>query len=381
MSFSLINSTFVDTQFGLNLLSDITQNQLTPCVFSPISILLSLAFVHLGAKGHTRKDIRNVIANGSTDEQFIEHFSFLNKLLNNSVNDVETLIANQLFVAPEQAIRQDFTTQLRKNYNAGIGLVDFKKATEAAKLINSFITENTKGKISDMIKPDNLKDVDAMLVNAIFFQGDWRQKFSEPAESNFSVSANENRLVPMLRETRENYLYSKDDEWQVIGIPFKDKSAWFGIFLPIRRFGLSENLKNFNAAKFHNLVHNVSSEYIYFTFPKFKLDYKINLNEALGKVGLTELFTERADLSGIGPGLRLGSATHQALIEVCGMKSSLNTDDFQVDQVGTRAAAVTEAKIFFVSGSSSTPLNIRADHPFLFAIIKDKAPLFMGIYT
>uniref|UniRef100_A0A1I7TAV2 SERPIN domain-containing protein n=1 Tax=Caenorhabditis tropicalis TaxID=1561998 RepID=A0A1I7TAV2_9PELO len=367
MSFSLINSTFVDTQFGLNLLSDITQNQLTPCVFSPISILLSLAFVHLGAKGHTRKDIRNVIANGSTDEQFIEHFSFLNKLLNNSVNDVETLIANQLFVAPEQAIRQDFTTQLRKNYNAGIGLVDFKKATEAAKLINSFITENTKGKISDMIKPDNLKDVDAMLVNAIFFQGDWRQKFSEPAESNFSVSANENRLVPMLRETRENYLYSKDDEWQVIGIPFKDKSAWFGIFLPIRRFGLSENLKNFNAAKFHNLVHNVSSEYIYFTFPKFKLDYKINLNEALGKVGLTELFTERADLSGIGPGLRLGSATHQALIEV--------------DQVGTRAAAVTEAKIFFVSGSSSTPLNIRADHPFLFAIIKDKAPLFMGIYT
>lgn len=366
MSFSLVNSTFVDTQFGLKLLSDLTQNQPAPCVFSPVSILLSLALVHLGAKGHTRTDIRNSLVNGSTDDQFIEHFSFLNKLLNNSVNDVETLIANRLFVAPEQAIRKDFTDQLQEHYNAKTASIDFKKSQEAAKIINDFISESTKGKISDMIKPDNLKDVDAMLVNAIFFQGDWRQRFPEPAESNFSSNAAKNRLVPMLRETRD-YLYSKDDEWQVIGIPFKDKSAYFAIILPIQRFGLAENLKTFNAAEFHNLVNNVYHEYIHLTFPKFKLDYKINLNEALGKLGLSDLFTERADLSGIGPGLRLGSATHQALIEV--------------DQVGTRAAAVTEAKIYFTSGSNAQPLNIRADHPFLFSIIKDKSPLFMGIYT
>lgn len=46
------------------------------------------------------------------------------------------------------------------------------------------------------------------------------------------------------------------------------------------------------------------------------MDYKINLKTALAKFGLAELFTEQADLSGIGPGLQLASATHQALIEV-----------------------------------------------------------------
>ncbi|CAO4378362.1 unnamed protein product [Caenorhabditis nigoni] len=367
MSFSLVNSSFTEAQFGLKLLSDLTETQLAPCVFSPVSILLSLALVHLGAKGHTRNDIRNSIVNGSTDEQFIEHFSFVNKLLNNSVNDVETLIANRLFVAPEQAIRKDFTDQLQEHYNAKTSTVDFKKSDDAAKIINGFIAEATKNKINDMVKPDNLKDVDAMLVNAIFFQGDWRKRFSEPSESNFSVSDTENRLVPMLRELRDNYFYNKDDEWEVIGIPFKDKSAWFAIFLPIRRFGLANNLKTLNAAKFHNLINNVYQEYIFLTFPKFKLDYQISLNQALGKFGLSELFTERADLSGIGPGLQLASATHKALIEV--------------DQVGTRAAAVTEAKIYFTSGRSGDPLNIRADHPFLFSIIKDNSPLFMGIYT
>lgn len=95
----MINSTFVEAQFGLKLLSDQLSNQLNPCVFSPISILLSLAMVHLGAKGHTRNDIRNAVINGSTDNQFIEHFEFLAKLVNNSVNDVEVLIANRLFVA------------------------------------------------------------------------------------------------------------------------------------------------------------------------------------------------------------------------------------------------------------------------------------------
>ncbi|KAF1752941.1 hypothetical protein GCK72_019496 [Caenorhabditis remanei] len=366
MSFSLVNSTFVEAQFGLKLLSDLTETQLAPCVFSPVSILLSLALVHLGAKGHTRNDIRNSIVNGSTDDQFIEHFSFVNKLLNNSVNDVETLIANRLFVAPEQAIRKDFIEQLNEHYNAGTATVDFKKTQETAQLINDFISESTKGKITDMVKPDNLKDVDAMLINAIFFQGDWRKKFSDPTESNFSTSASENRLVPMLRETRD-YFYNKDDDWQVIGIPFKDKSAWFAIILPVQRYGLAENLRTFNAARFHNLVNNVYQEYIYLTFPKFKLDYQINLNKALGKFGLSDLFTERADLSGIGPGLQLASATHKALIEV--------------DQVGTRAAAATEAKIYFTSARSDQPLNIRADHPFLFSIIKDNSPLFMGIYN
>uniref|UniRef100_A0A8R1HHQ8 SERPIN domain-containing protein n=2 Tax=Caenorhabditis japonica TaxID=281687 RepID=A0A8R1HHQ8_CAEJA len=366
MSFSLINSSFVEAQFGLKLLSDQLSTAIEPCVFSPVSILLALAMVHLGAKGHTRNEIRDAIANGSTDEQFIEHFSFLNKLVNNSVNDVETLIANRLFVAPEQAIRKAFVENLHEHYNAGTGQLDFKNQENAAKIINEYISDATKGMIKDMIKADSLRDVDAMLINAVFFQGDWRSRFPAPRESNFSVSETENKLVQMMAETRD-YIYNKDEDWQVVGITFKDKSAWFAIILPIERFTLSSNLKSLDATKFHNLISGVYQEYIHLTFPKFKQQYKINLKEALGKFGLSEVFTERSDLSGIGPGLQLAAATHQAVIEV--------------DQVGTRAAAVTEAKLYFVSGRMDPPLSIRADHPFLYAIIKDNAPLFMGVYT
>lgn len=120
-------------------------------------------------------------------------------------------------------------TELKKFYNAETGQVNFKNTREAANLINDFISESTNGKIENFVEPDGLKgeptsffllllislsDVDSMLINAVFFQGDWRERFPQPFESNFSTSEGQNRLVPMMAELRD-YYYNKDDDFQV----------------------------------------------------------------------------------------------------------------------------------------------------------------------
>ena len=82
-------------------------------------------------------------------------------------------------------------------------------------------------------------------------------------------------------------------------------------------------------------------------------------------MGMVDLFTSEADLSGNGDGLQVDSVIHKAFVEV--------------DEAGTTAAAATGV----VVGITSVPspgVPFVADHPFHF-LIRDNASeavLFMG---
>ncbi|CAI5451365.1 unnamed protein product [Caenorhabditis angaria] len=355
-----------EANFGLKILNDFGYEQSS--IVSPLSILLSLSLVHLGAKGHTKDQIRNSILN-STHEQFIEHFSGLNKLIDNDINDVQCNIANRLFVGRDQEIEEYYLRDVGKYYNAYAEKVDFGIPSEAATVINKFINETTKGKIDDMVKANNLNGVDAMLVNAIYFEADWRHKFQKDAAkpADFHSSSTKKRSEQFLSDSYYERKYASDDYFQMVLIQYKDKSANLAIFMPKKRFGLRDAMKKMDGKRFHDLIEKAVLEYVFLSFPKFKIEKQISLNTVLGNLGLREIFTESADFSGISPGLKLSAAAHEAMIEV--------------DEWGTRAAAASEVKIYGVSAPAGVPIEFKADQPFLYAVIKDKVPVFMGIYT
>ncbi|CAB3398392.1 unnamed protein product [Caenorhabditis bovis] len=356
-----------EASLGIDLLNDIGVNQAV--VISPLSILLSLSLVHFGAKGHTKEQIKDVIVNGSTHENLIEHFSHLQKLIGNEVNDVKTSIANRIFLAKDIEINETYLTGINDHYKASAQNINFDDTQNAAKIINDYISENTMKKITNMIGADSLKGVDAVLINAIYFQADWRDKYALGSAKNqdFHTSATEKRTIPFLKNHGVFRKYAEDEYFRVLSIPYKDKSASFLIFLPKTRFGLMKSLNNFNGERFHKLFENLTSEYVKTAFPKFKITKAWNLNDALSKKGLRELFTESADLSGIGHNVKISSISHSAMIEV--------------DEWGTRAAAATEVKFYTTSAISGEPINFVADEPFLFAVVKESTPLFMGIFA
>ncbi|PIO71516.1 hypothetical protein TELCIR_06594 [Teladorsagia circumcincta] len=96
-------------------------------------------------------------------------------------------------------------------------------------------------------------------------------------------------------------------------------------------------------------------------------DFK--LKDALIAMGVTEMFSDQANLTGITeePPLKVSDAAHRALIEV--------------DEEGTTAAAVTVFKIALTSVAVVAPVIFRADHPFLFILTKNNDPLFMGQFV
>ncbi|KAK6040297.1 hypothetical protein COOONC_22200 [Cooperia oncophora] len=100
---------------------------------------------------------------------------------------------------------------------------------------------------------------------------------------------------------------------------------------------------------------------------KIETDFK--LKDALIAMGVTDMFSDHADLTGISkePPLKISDAAHKAIIEV--------------DEDGTTAAAASYVKVVPMSMIMDKPVQFRADHPFVFMLTKDNNPLFMGQFV
>ncbi|KAK6040675.1 hypothetical protein COOONC_21820 [Cooperia oncophora] len=120
---------------------------------------------------------------------------------------------------------------------------------------------------------------------------------------------------------------------------------------------------------FRGIRQNITFFVLQVTIPKMKIETNLELRETLVTMGITDIFTEHADLTGIAetPQLQVSQVAHKAVIEV--------------DEDGTTAAAATVFKVKWKSLSTAVPIDFRADHPFLFVLTKDKNPLFMGQFT
>jgi serpin B len=131
-------------------------------------------------------------------------------------------------------------------------------------------------------------------------------------------------------------------------------------------------LRTLDAAKF-NAVTTAERPYeVDLTLPRFSIDSRFELADALSAMGMPTAFGDRADLSGITKEQRLyiDRVAHEANIDVV--------------EDGTTAAAVTVA-IGSTTGGGDPPVfphvQFHVDHPFLYFIreYRSGAILFMGV--
>ena len=114
------------------------------------------------------------------------------------------------------------------------------------------------------------------------------------------------------------------------------------------------------------------AEAVALTMPLFKADVHLSLKPAMEALGVKDLFTPSADLSGIAgkPGdLMAGELVHQAVITV--------------DEKGTEAAAATAMTAVATSGIGGDIKTVTVDRPFYYSVhdTVTGAPLFLGQIT
>merc|ERR1719402_634069 len=331
-----------------------------------------MAMATSGARGKTLTEMTNTMKFFPDQETCVGYKRIFKLLRGNDNFTLET--ANNMYVQDGYKLVEKFTEKMRNFFNTEATLTDFAKSEEATKLINGWVEEKTRDKIKDLI-PEGVLDASTrlVLVNAIYFKGDWASKFDESrtSEAKFYVSKTETVKAKMMKQTlKVNFKYIKDLDAEMVELPYKGDRLSMYIVLPNELAGLGdvENKLNKLYKLYKSYEKNVQDIFKFndshsyrdtrdIVLPKFKLEQTLDMKEHFQKLGITRMFEGgKADFSGMAgePGdLVVSKVIQKAFIEV--------------NEEGSEAAAATAAVVTGKSG----PLRFVCNHPFMF-FIRDK---------
>ncbi|XP_065291813.1 ipis-1-like isoform X1 [Dermacentor albipictus] len=361
--------------FGVDLYKQLTINagkNARNVVASPFSIATSLSMTLAGARGHTATEIENSLHTKNSEDIHSHFCNFLTQLLG-CAPEVTLQIANRLYCEKAFNVLEEHTSVLKKFYGSAVIPASFKTEPEEARLtINAWVEEATKSKIKNVL-PGSIIDSDTVLVlvNAIYSKGTWKNQFDILATSpgNFHVSKGKVKTVDMMHnEARYRVCKCDDLKAGAIELPYKGGKASMLILLPDDVEGLADLEVSLTATKLEDVMAALQgpAKSANLSLPRFKVEQATDLKTTLHCMGIKDLFSDGADLSGINGNkeLVISAAIHKAFVEV--------------SEEGTEAAAAT---IMAASNSCARfATNFTVDHPFMF-LIRWHDPsiiLFMG---
>uniref|UniRef100_A0A674MUH4 Serpin B6 n=1 Tax=Takifugu rubripes TaxID=31033 RepID=A0A674MUH4_TAKRU len=258
--------------------------------------------------------------------------------------------------------------------------VDFRAAAETSRSnINSWVEKQTEGKIKDLLAKGIVTgDTRLVLVNAIYFKGNWNKQFKEKAtrDATFHISKNSSKPVKMMHQSSKfPFTFIPEATCQVLELPYVGKELSMLIFLPKQMEDSTTGLEKLEKLlTYDNFMEwtrpdTMDVVEVQVGLPRFKMEEKCNMKNILVSMGMVDAFDVAAsDFSGMSPAndLVLSDVVHKAFVEV--------------NEEGTEAAAATGV----VANSYSARHSERfyADHPFLFFIRHNPSRniLFAGRY-
>lgn len=151
-----------------------------------------------------------------------------NKLHNSKVISV----ANKAFFAEEHVIKEDFQELVGQR---NVESVPFTNDPESAKdTINEFVSENTKGLIPEVVSGQEINSrTEIVLVNAIYFKGDWKYKFPEKGtkKAEFKGVDGPTMVDFMTFPDGMELRTAEDEELDSMVCSFAPVSSWLAAFL------------------------------------------------------------------------------------------------------------------------------------------------------
>ncbi len=359
-----------DNAFGLEIFQKIRESSKEENIMiSPLSISVAFAMAFNGADKDTKTEMEKAMKlNGLTTEQINNSYKMLISALQSLDKEVVFEIANAIFYAEGFSVKPDFLNINKTVYNAEVQKLNFG-SPNAVPAINGWVAEKTHDKIKSII--DQLNPLDRMvLVNAIYFNGIWKNKFEEKGTHllNFTKTGGVNIEVPTMKK-EEKLNYTSNSLFSAVKIPYGNGQYNMIVMLPASNKNSQDLINELTPDKWNNWMKNFEvKDPVVVKMPRFKFAFETKLMNVLAQMGMVKAFQAgMADFSKISnEELYISSAVHKSFIDV--------------NENGTEAAAVTGLTFTTTSAGNEPPKTyFNVDKPFVFAITEKDTDVILFI--
>jgi len=339
-------------------------------MISPFSISSALTMTLNGAVNETYDAILKTLSlDGKTLDEVNDAYL---KLMTDMVpvdERVVVKIANSVWAEKNFTVKEGFIQALKSYFKAEAKNFDVTKPEASLEEINTWIEANTNGKIKDMLSEMDPATV-MYLINAVYFNGKWKYQFDAENTSDkpFYLSSGSAINVPtMYNET--NLALSLSGEVTLVELPYGQGNYTMVVALPDEGVTPSDVAAGLDTDKWGEWMSSLEEAVteVHLSMPRFKYEYKRNLNEDLIALGMEIAFTDYADFSGITDrDILISDVIHQTFIET--------------NEEGTEAAAATVVT-FVETSAGPSGKTIELNRPFLYFIreIYTGTIIFMGV--
>ncbi|XP_009972891.3 alpha-1-antitrypsin [Tyto alba] len=344
-----------------------TQEPVKNIFFSPVSISSAFALLALGSRATSQAQVLQGLGFNLTntrEEEIHNGFHHLLLLLTHPGSQVQLSMGNTLFMDKHLKPLKTFLKDIRKLYKGEVVSSNFQNSTEAKKEINDHIKNKTHGNINQILK-DLDQNTLMVIINYIYFKAYWENPFNVKGTHKDYFHVNAKTSVEVKMMTRDGFYKTYSDRklsCEVVQIPYKgDVAALFILPNEGKMKQLEDSLTKDTVSKWEKSLERRRIE-VY--IPKLFISGTYDLKKMFMNLGVTDVFSDRADLSGITgkPDVKVSNAAHKALLKI--------------HENGTEAAAVTGTDFL----PHSVPPVVKFNRPFLLLIIDQytHSIFFMG---
>lgn len=352
-------------------------------ICSPLSLQYAIAMAANGASGETLQEIIDFLGYG---EEGIDALNEYSKTLLEQLPavdlDVTLKVTDALLVNDDFPLLPSFKKTVEESFYAAVDNMDFSDPQQIAARINEWAKRNTNGFIDKVIEPSEISaDAVAYIMNALYFKAKWAGDEYSPMfreegtkSENFTLNDGKTTKAAMMRNTRYHE-YAEMDGYKVLVLPYANRKFNMYILLPDENNieGLIEKLQT---SSWTDILANLKQDAeVHVKLPKFNIENKHNLNDALNGLGVRKAFEPA---SAEFKGMFTPKDDYYYWISKVIQKSRISVSEW-----GTEAGSVTVVEMDGATDAGPGPKEVYfyADHPFVFIIGEETSGtiLFEGV--
>ncbi|XP_076347316.1 intracellular coagulation inhibitor 2-like [Tachypleus tridentatus] len=362
-------SVIATNQFALSVLNALDKK--ANIIMSPWSLSLALGMAYLGASGSTGREMEEALgyrSAGIQGNQVHEGFRIQESVLKRVQVKNELSSANIVLAQEGYTVSKSYKDGLKRYYNSSTIEINFGKPQSVLQWVNAWGYWNSNSKIKQILTETPPETTKLMLLNGVYFKGNWLSPF-KPENTSLEAFTNESgrKVTVPIMHMISNVSYVAYHELGVyaVNLPYDGEDISMMVLLPEEDNNLNAVEDKLTLAVLEDMLAQMKMQPITIGLPKFELKDDRKLKETLKSLGMQSAFSEnKADFSKIAgtDDLYLEEVIHKAVINV--------------NERGTEANANT---IISIMSKRKLPEFI-VDRPFLF-LIRDRrsgAILFLG---